>query len=694
MDSPTRPATAYPNDSVQYLTGIGPRRAAALAELGIRTLEDLISYVPARYEAHAGPVAIADLTEGVLATVCGRVVSVGGRYPTFTCEIDDGTGRCGLRWFDRSGGRRGISVGATVQAQGKPRVYRQQLELSHPRVRVFQTDTTPESPDTSAGLQARYVGSDHIAQAHLRAAISTALERLDPRDVEFLPTNLLERRDLPTRLDALRHLHQPSSDSEIDAARRRLAYEELLLWQIALLTRRGRQRRLRTQAVHSSTEIDRRIRARLPFTLTGAQDRAIADIVADLSQAQPMRRLLQGDVGSGKTAVAVYAALTAIARQHQVALLAPTEVLARQHAAKLRHYLTDSRVTIDLLLGSQTAGERRDTLERIERGTAHLVVGTHALLEPTVRFRNLALAIIDEQHKFGVSQRATLLERRDGHAVHLLAMSATPIPRSLALTLFGDLDVSVIDELPAGRGTLRTRLVPQAQRANFYRELCAELRADAQAYIVCPAIDVSDAGYENVTQRFAALTAGPLREISCDVLHGRMSSDEKAQVIDRFRAGQLRALVATTVVEVGLDVPDATHMVIEDAHRFGLAQLHQLRGRVGRGSRPALCTLIFDPRARTALERLSVLESTRDGFEIAEADLRQRGPGEFLGTQQSGLPEWRFADLSTHADLLLAARDDTQALFRADPSLSALDNRPLRAAAERRFGATRRHLGA
>jgi ATP-dependent DNA helicase RecG len=487
-------------------------------------------------------------------------------------------------------------------------------------------------------------------------------------------------------------MHRPEDTDQWGQARRRMAYEECLLMQAALALQRAQATERPAHAMPVTPEIDRRIRTRLPFTLTGAQDRAVAEIAADLARARPMNRLLQGDVGCGKTVVALYAALTAVAHHHQVVFMAPTEILATQHYNKIISYLAGSKVRLAMLVGGQPARKRQYVLAQLASGELNIVVGTHALLGEEVKFRNLGLVVIDEQHKFGVAQRASI--RGKGFAPHYLVMTATPIPRTLALTLFGDLDVSTIDELPPGRGTTQTQLVRPGQMGQVLQFVRQRLTEGQQAYFIYPLVNPSDnTELTAAVQAFGKLRDRELPDWPIGLIHGQMPTADKDHVMRDFAEGRIKVLVASVVVEVGIDVPNANLMVVQHADRFGLAQLHQLRGRIGRGRQDAWCILVSSPGSEVSAQRLDVLCKTSDGFKIAEEDLRLRGPGEFFGARQHGLPELKVADLVEDFELLRLARRDAFAIIQQDPSLEQPHNQALRRELRRVYG-ERLHLAA
>jgi ATP-dependent DNA helicase RecG len=690
---------------IQYVKGIGPTRAEWFATLGIRTVGDLLEYFPFRHESDRGEVAIEDLVPGANVTIRGEVVEIGGRRPALRCEIDDGTGTCVLRWFDQRFGGRGLFRGATVVATGRVQLYDGLPELVHPRVQVFEPGAVLLSQPAGPQRVGVYRGNETIKSPLIRRALLTVLSQSHLPVDEALPPRLLAKHKLPSREQAIRHMHCPTSDAELARARTRLAYEEFLLMELAMaLRRRKRLALLAGQKLHVTPEIEKRIRARFPFTLTASQDEAVAEIVRDLQGGRPMTRLLQGDVGSGKTVVALYACLIAIANGKQAAIMAPTEILAHQHFTNIDHYLRDSRVRYVLLRGKLGKKERAETLAAIERGEIDLVVGTQALIQKDVAFNHLAVVIVDEQHKFGVLQRHEF--RTKGPMPHYLVMTATPIPRTLAMTVFGDLDVSLIKQPPPGRGRIITKIVTGKQWETVMGYVRQRLEKGEQAYVVCPLIgreeatqkpeasirapSASDgpgsAGLTAVTEAYRRLSDGPWRGLNMGLLHGSLRSAEKQAAIEAFAAGRSHAVVATTVVEVGVDVPNATIMIVEHAERYGLSQLHQLRGRVGRGSKDSLCVLIAHGRGEKAAERLEVMAQTTDGFQIAEADLRQRGPGQLFGTRQHGLPELHVASIVDDFTLLEKARQDAFDIVAKDPTLKQSDHQSLIPALKRMFG--------
>ena len=675
---------------IQYLRGVGPHRAELLSQIGIATVADLLEYFPFRHEDQGRPQTIDSLLLDVPATVIAAVesVTVRGHFrnQTINAKLRDSTGVLLATWFNAPYLNEKLERGQILRLYGSIGLHNDLAQMTNPRVQWLNPDDEPATWD-HARLVPVYRGTERLNSLQIARMVETALGEALPALAETIPAPFLASRQLVGRVDAVRAMHQPRSMEEIAPARRRLAYEELFLMQLAIaLQRRWTATHARAPQLPVTPKIDEHIRRRFPFALTGAQDKVIHEIVADMATERPMTRLLQGDVGSGKTVVALYAALVAVANRHQCAILAPTEVLAGQHFAGIDKYLVGSRVRRCLLTGKTPAAQRKDMLAAIEAGNMDLIVGTQALLEDRVKFDRLGVVIVDEQHKFGVSQRATLRgagskPRTRGHPAgrpveparipHYLVMTATPIPRTLSMTVFGDLDVSAIRELPPGRQPITTHLVRPRDEPAAWAQVRRRTAAGEQAYVVYPLVEESDAlDLKAATLEVHHVANDLLPGARVGLLHGRMKNTEKHAVMRDFSQHRLDVLVSTTVIEVGVDVPNATVMVIEHAERYGLSALHQLRGRVGRGTQPSICLLFSEGGSETARQRLEVLCRTTDGFRIAEEDLRIRGPGELLGTRQHGWPEFRVANLIEDADLLLQARDDAAQIVREDPHLT------------------------
>ncbi|NQT88613.1 ATP-dependent DNA helicase RecG [bacterium] len=674
---------------VTALKGVGPTVAERLAKLGIATVRDLLWHFPRLHQDRTDATPIANVVVDEQTTIVGRIHTVRppwrrGRRSALTAIIDDGTGRIAARWFGMPYLKQHLQKGRRVVLWGK--VTRgKQLTLLSPEFELLPEDG-PADPLNAQRIVPIYPATSGIGQKRFRRLTRTALDAFRDSFTEILPEDLCQARRLIGIGDALEQVHFPEKLEAADLARRRLVYEEFFCLETAVALRKRAIREDSAGIAFPIPEkVDARIRQRFPFRLTCAQERVLAEIATDMQLPRPMNRLLQGDVGSGKTVVAAYAMLAAVAARHQAALMAPTEILATQHYRTLSTLLEGSQVRLLLLLGGAPAAERRSNLEAIRAGQVDLVIGTHALIQKDVDFERLGLVVVDEQHRFGVMQRAALSWK--GQRPDVLVMTATPIPRTLALTVFGDLDVSTLDELPPGRQPITTQVLLPKQRLDALRLVRAEIAAGRQAYIVYPLVEESEkSDLKAATTMVRHLQDDVFPDTSVGLLHGQMRSDEKHERMAAFRSGEARVLVCTTVVEVGVDVPNATVMMVEHAERYGLSQLHQLRGRIGRGEHASHCLLLVDDVQ--VAERLAILAESQDGFEIAEEDLRRRGPGEFLGTRQHGLPPLAVGDFTKDVDLLIEAREDAFALVAADPTLARRAHRALRKEVLRRYADT------
>lgn len=706
MTTPTTPISlAHP---IQYAPGVGPRRAQLMNRLGINTVADLIKHLPVRYEFQAGQQRILDLPLNAVATARGTVVNCrwisGGGSPIgrgrsggkgrFTATINDESGFLDLTLFNARYLKDKVHPGHQLIVTGKVTVYNDQRQMVNPNVQILDEKISPPSSASSASPNSTeryrpvYAATDALTSPQIDRVLQDILPHtLDQIDDHFTD-DFRESRSLPTLANAYKTLHNPADADDVAHARRRLAYDELLLLQLGFaLKRKHTTTQLTAPALKHSPAIDKEIRKHFPFDLTDAQNAVVNDIVSDLKTATPMNRLLQGDVGSGKTAVALYALLMAVAANKQGAIMAPTELLAEQHQLSIAAMLRDSNVSIALLTGSLTKAERQAMLYRIAKGKVDIVIGTHAILSKDVSFQDLAVVVVDEQHRFGVEQRAIIREKSaDDTTPHTLVMTATPIPRTLSMTVFGDLDVSTIDALPPGRQPIKTITVPEQDSDSVYQTMADRLNQGEQAYVVLPAIDEADSGLKAVTTHVEHLSQTHLAAYNVAAIHGQLKRDQRELIMRKFRDHKIDVLIATTVIEVGVDVPNATMMVVEHAERFGLAQLHQLRGRVGRGSKASLCAFIADPTTEQGQQRIEAITSTIDGFKIAEADLLIRGIGEFFGPKQSGLPPFRVADLTKHIDLLKMARRDAKTLVDDDPRLTSPQNDLLKKRLFKQYG--------
>jgi ATP-dependent DNA helicase RecG len=656
------------------IRGVGERKAVELEALGIRSVADLLEHFPYRYEDYRLR-DVAEAKDGEKITVQGTVFSApvlqryGGKS-RLSCKLLTGRVLVTAVWFNRPFLKDRLVSGRVVTVSGK-------WDQRRLQITVAQSEFADSGSSMAGTLQPVYSVGGDITQAWLRKTIRQALDQFGEHVEELLPEELIRRHRLMSRREAIRGIHLPSETSQFHEARRRLVYEELFLFQLKLQAYRSMTR---SRADGIAQPLDREaVRAfarSLPFRLTGAQKRAIADILNDMESPYAMNRLLQGDVGSGKTVVAATALFATVKAGYQGVLMAPTEILAEQHLRSLERLFAPYGLQIALLTGSMTERQRRDTLAALQMGLLDVVVGTHALIQDDVYFARLGLVITDEQHRFGVNQRAIL--RRKGWNPDVLSMTATPIPRTLAITAFGDLDVSTLDELPQGRKPVRTHWVKPNMMDRVVALLRKELAQGRQGYVICPLIEESDKlDVQNAIDLHGEL-ARALPEFRVGLLHGRMSAAEKEAAMRSFQHNETQLLVSTTVVEVGVDVPNATVMVVVDADRFGLSQLHQLRGRVGRGEHESVCVLIADPKSETGRERMRVMTETNDGFEIARKDLELRGPGDFFGTKQSGLPDFRLADLNEDFAVLEQARDDAAELVRKPDFRTAAAYVPLR----------------
>jgi ATP-dependent DNA helicase RecG len=676
--------------SAQYVKGVGPQRFEKLLKLGLCTVGDLLYYLPRTYEALTNRLRIAELKANEeLQTIVGEVVEIEGKTTATGKEMvsivlsDGGPVVVEAIFFNQSFIANRLHYGQKVACSGKPRHYRGHWQMSKPRLRPVDEDTMEQETAAVLPIYALTEGLHSEAMRRIQLEIVTRYAAAAP---EIIPAPLLTRHQFGSAAAALHAVHLPRSLHEAERGRQRLAYEELLILQVALaLQRRDQQTQHKAPPLRCWRLVDERIRQLMPFSLTTGQNRAIQQIIDDMAKEHPMRRLLQADVGAGKTAVAVYAMLVAVANKHQAALMAPTEVLARQHWRTLQKYLANKSVKMELLVGGMSERERRLALGEIRRGQVDLVVGTQALIENDIEFANLGLVVIDEQHRFGVLQRATI--RHKGLDPHYLIMTATPIPRTIALTVFGDLDVSVVRELPAGRQPVVTRLVPERERPELMAELVVQIQQGRQGFVVCPMVEESaDNDLKGTIDTCQLLRDGPFRNLRVGLMHGRLDDRTKDETMAKFRDRELDVLVSTTVIEVGVDVPNATLMVIEHAERFGLSQLHQLRGRVSRGPVAGECYLFAQVGTPDAKERLHYFTRTTDGFLLAEKDLELRGGGEFFGTRQHGASELRVAHPIRDVELLDLARRDARELVQKDPGLQAPEHAGIRAQVLARYG--------
>jgi len=674
--------TATEQRPVTALRGVGAALAERLRHLGVEQVQDLLFVLPRTYEDRTRTTPIGALLPGMRAVIEGEVQLTEvtfRRRRQLLSRLADGSGHVTLRFFHFSTSQlQGLARGTRLRCFGEVRRGPLGLEIVHPEYRRIDSGAEP----LEETLTPIYPVTEGVTQGRLRALVTQALGELRAAGVrEWLPAPILESLRLPPLGRALEYVHRPPRDAKLEAlaagrhpAQRRLAFEELLAHTLALRLVKHTVQAAPAAALADPAALEARFVDALPFALTGAQRRVLAEIDTDLAGAQPMVRLVQGDVGCGKTVVAAAAAARAVGSGMQAALMAPTELLAEQHWRSFEAWFRPLGLPVAHLSGSTPARTRASAYEAIASGEVQLIVGTHALFQEGIEFARLALVIVDEQHRFGVQQRLALKEKgdRSDATPHQLIMTATPIPRTLAMTAYADLDVSVIDELPPGRTPVKTVAFPEERRAQIVERIAAACRQGRQVYWVCPLIEESDELRYQAAEETAAQLAEALPDVRLGLVHGRMPAAKKEQAMAAFKAGRIQLLVATTVIEVGVDVPNATLMVIENAERMGLAQLHQLRGRVGRGARESSCVLLYRrPLSQVARERLRTIRESNDGFEIARRDLELRGPGELLGTRQTGLAQLRVADLSRDADLLPRVQQAVEVILREHPDIIA-----------------------
>lgn len=664
---------------VSDLKGVGAKVAEKLAAIGLRTIQDVLFHLPLRYEDRTRIYPVADLQPGVSAAIVAEVKTANisyGRKRMLVATVADQTGSIGLRFFYFSAAQaKNLTEGTLIRCFGEARPGKHGLEIVHPEYRILNSESDADVEETLTPI---YPTTEGIKQQTLRNLTDEALKLLAKGGLaDLLPAGLYKRQ--LTMLEALQLVHRPSPDVAISdllegkhVAQQRLILEEMLAHHLSVLKVKQQNQDEPSVAIHGSKKLLQQFLEELPFKPTNAQNRVSQEILQDLNQNRPMMRLVQGDVGSGKTLVAAIAALHALEQGFQVALMAPTEILAEQHYINFKNWLTPLGINCAWLAGKLKAKEKRENLAVIKSGEAQLVVGTHALFQEQVEYDKLALVIVDEQHRFGVHQRLSLREKGEiqGYFPHQLIMTATPIPRTLAMTAYADLETSIIDELPPGRTPVKTVVLPDSRRGDIIdriRDVCSEQKR--QVYWVCTLIEESEALQAQAAEDTLVILNTALPELNIGLVHGRLKPDEKQQLMQAFKTGELDLLVATTVIEVGVDVPNASLMIIENAERLGLAQLHQLRGRVGRGGVESHCVLMYtSPLSKTAQQRLGVLRESNDGFVIAQKDLEIRGPGELLGTKQTGLADMKIADLVRDAWLIPQVQKLAALLWEKHPA--------------------------
>ncbi len=675
---------------IRYIKGVGPKMAVLLEKLGIKNAFDLLVYLPRRYEDRSNIVEVKDARPGETQAIIGKVQKVGtfrARTGTRITEIvvtDGKKSRIFAVWYNQPFMGKMFSIGQTIVMYGKVEV-QARLQITHPVFEIVEKDSL-EGSLSIGRIVPFYSLTENVTQKYLRRVVYEALFSAQMDIEDNLPTYIRAKKKLVDFKFAVENIHFPYSMENLERAYKRLVFEEFFLLQIVMAARRGR---IKNKGIkHEKHEkLAEEFKKLFEFEFTGAQKKCIAQIEEDMAQDKPMYRLLQGDVGSGKTVVAMYALLMAIKGGHQTAIMVPTEILARQHYVTISKTFMPLGFNVRLLVGGIDESSRNFIKEEISRGETDIIVGTHALIQEGIDYKKLGLVIIDEQHKFGVEQRTGL--RQKGEMPDTLVMTATPIPRSLVLTVFGDMDISYMKEKPVGREPITTYWVGEEKRESVYEFVKDEIKKGHQVFMVYPRIKKTDASQLRAAEdMYEHLKADIFKGINVALIHGRMKTDEKDKIMDDFRKGRYDILVATTVIEVGVDVPNVTVMVVEHAERYGLAQLHQLRGRIGRGKFSSYCILIGEAKTDNSSERLSVMMETDDGFKISEKDLDIRGPGEFLGTRQSGLPELKFGNIVKDFSIMEEAREEAFKLINEDPRLEDPRNRNIKKLVEERFGKT------
>ncbi|EGT3954196.1 ATP-dependent DNA helicase RecG [Clostridioides difficile] len=662
---------------VQYIKGIGPKKADKLNKLGIFILKDLLYYFPRQFEDRNNLKKIAQLEDGEKVTIKAVISSINTFSPkegmTLTkIDVKDETGSAKLVFFNKSYIKNTFRPGDSILVFGKVKKKFNNLELTS-----CELEYLTNSPKNTCRFMPVYQLTYGVTNKEIMSIIRTVLEDKELIIQEYMPQRIIEKYRLCSIDFAVRNIHSPSSKESLKIALYRIVFEELLILQLGLFVFKSGRNKEDGIKFETSKDLKKIISA-LPFKLTKAQNRALDEIIQDMNLEKIMNRLVQGDVGSGKTVVALLALANCVLNGYQGALMAPTEILAGQHYISLTESLKDFGINVGLLIGSLTKKQKDTVLEQIRNNEIDILIGTHALIEDKVEFNNIGLVITDEQHRFGVMQRSKLSLK--GANPDILVMTATPIPRTLALILYGDLDISIIDELPPGRQPIETIAIEKSKRDRAYNNLVRrEVESGRQVYIVCPLVEESEAiEAKSAVELVEELRAEYFHDLRLGLLHGKMKSSEKDEVMERFKNKEIDILVSTTVIEVGVNVPNATLMIIENAERFGLAQLHQLRGRVGRGSHKSYCVLIYDSKTDVCRQRMAIMEETNDGFKISEKDLEIRGPGEFFGTRQHGLPELKVANLFKHIKILKLAQQEARYILGEDNNLQLKENMALK----------------
>ena len=675
----------YKTTPVRYIRGIGPKKALILNNIGIKTVEDLFSFFPRRYEDRSHFVSLSEVKIGDFVTVRGTVIAKGVR-PTrsmkiFELVLDDGTGRLYCLFFNQPYLDKNFQIDDTVIVAGKLEFYKKRLQMNSPEYEIIKE--TGEDTVHTGRIVPVYPLTEGLSQRTLRVSMKALVEGYCDELEETLPAGIMERHYLLSRKEALRNIHFPENNFLLERARLRIVFEEFFTFELKIARKIARRLDFQTCfKVNQNSSYAGEFLSQLPFKFTQSQKQVMDEIMEDLSRPYPMNRLLQGDVGSGKTIIAAYALYVAARHKFQGAFLVPTEILAEQHFNTVSKLFDKLNVTVSLLTGSTPTLEKRNIIDAVRGGTLDVVIGTHALIQEEVKFKNLGFVVIDEQHKFGVRQRAYL--RAQKRKPHVLIMTATPIPRTLGLMLYGDLDVSTLKELPFGERKVKTYWITKTKEKEIFAFVKKRLIQGDQAYIIFPLIEETEkSDLQAATEEYHKFQRGEFRDFKLGLIHGKIDNDEKARIMEEFRSGRIHLLVSTTVIEVGIDNPNASIIIIEHAERFGLSQLHQMRGRVGRRKQEAFCFLFGYPTTEVGKKRLRLMTKTNDGFRIAEEDLYLRGPGDFLGVRQSGLPEFKIADIVRDAEILKLAKEEA---FREVRGKTQIDTDPASPSRLRRDG--------
>lgn len=671
------------NENIQYIKGVGPKKAEKMSKLGIKTIKDALYYFPRQFEDRSREKKIFQLEDSEKVTVKVRInniVNLKANKLTITrFEVSDETGKASLIFFNRAYLRNTFRVGDIVRVFGTVKIE------GNSKVEMHNCEIEYEKTEKNTGIIVPVYSLTYgVSNKDVMGVIRNVFENSDVRIKEYLPKELISKYSMCDINFAIKSMHFPIRKEDLKVAMFRLIFEEFLFMQLGLFSIKGGNSTVRGIEFEHRSKLDE-IEDSLPFRLTKAQKRALNEIIDDMKSPKVMNRLVQGDVGSGKTVVAQLALANAVLNGYQGAYMAPTEILAKQHYESFAEFFRDKDIKVEILTGSTRKKEGQEILERLSAGDIDILIGTHALIEDRVEFKKLGLVITDEQHRFGVRQRGKLNSKSENPDV--MVMTATPIPRTLALILYGDLDISIIDELPPGRKAIETIAIEKNKRKKYYMSsVRSEIEKGRQAYIVCPLVEESEVlEVQSATEVYEELANEMFPDLRIGLLHGKMKAKEKDEIMEAFKKHELDILVSTTVIEVGVNVPNATLMIVENAERFGLSQLHQLRGRVGRGSEKSYCTLIYDSKTKVCKQRMDIMEETNDGFKISEKDLEIRGPGDFFGTRQHGLPELKVANLFKHMKILRMVQKEAREIYSKDPALELKENQGIKYKIEEMF---------